>query len=187
MTGGQIDKRALLTPIADGDLLLEQMAEPHRVGLRAACAADHAIWAIYPTNWRDNFDACFDGVLNNAGRCPFTIHVDGEVVGMSGFLNFALDKQGLEIGNSYIRPDLRGSGLNTRVKHLLLTRAFGCGIRRVEFRIDERNARSQAAVAKLGAVKEGVLRAERVLWNGNVRDTGVFSILADEWATRKGA
>lgn len=182
MTQRHIDKAALLQPMGDGDLLLEQMAEPHRAGLRAACAADDAIWAIYPTNWRDNFDACFDGVLANDDRCPFTIHSNGEVVGMSGYLNFALDKQSVEIGNSYIRPDLRGTTLNRRVKHLLLNHAFACGIRRVEFRIDERNGRSQAAVAKLGAVKEGVLRAERILWNGFVRDTGVYSILADEWA-----
>jgi RimJ/RimL family protein N-acetyltransferase len=52
----------------------------------------------------------------------------------------------------------------------------------VEFRVDSRNGRSQAAMAKLGAVREGVLRADRITWNGHVRDTVLFSILREEWA-----
>ena len=66
-------------------------------------------------------------------------------------------------------------------KLVMLRRAFNCGIRRVEFRVDRRNARSQAAMKKLGAVREGVLRADRITWNGHVRDTVLFAILADEW------
>ena len=147
-------------------------------------ATDDAIWAIYPVDWRGNFDALFDATLADPNRCPFAIISGGTLVGMSGYLNFALERQALEIGNSFIRPDMRGTGLNGRVKRLLLDRAFGCGIRRVEFRIDERNGRSQAAVCKLGATKEGVLRAERVTWTGHVRDSAVFSLLAQEWAER---
>lgn len=175
------DKSAMIAPIEDGDVRLDQLAEPHRAGLRAACAQDVAIWAMYPTDWLGHFDACFDAVLASDGRCPFVIVHAGRIIGMSGYLNFALDRQAVEIGNSYITPDTRGTGLNGRIKRLLLDRAFACGIRRVEFRIDERNARSQAAVMKLGAVKEGVLRAERITWTGHVRDTGVFSILSDAW------
>ena len=63
-------------------------------------------------------------------------------------------------------------------------RAFACGFRRVEFRVDARNARSQAAMAKLGAVREGVLRADRITWTGHVRDTVLFSLLAAEWRAR---
>jgi RimJ/RimL family protein N-acetyltransferase len=54
-------------------------------------------------------------------------------------------------------------------------------MRRVEFRVDARNQRSQAAMKKLGAVREGVLRADRITWNGHVRDTVLFAILKDEW------
>lgn len=176
-----IDRAVLLAPIADGDLLLEQMAERHREGLRAACTADTEIWVMYPNDWLGHFDACFDAVLANDGRCPFALTLGGRIIGMSGYLNFAFDRQAVEIGNTYILPAMRGTGVNGRIKHLLIARAFACGIRRIEFRIDERNARSQAAVHKLGAVKEGVLRAERVTWTGHVRDTGVFSILASEW------
>ncbi len=90
----------------------------------------------------------------------------------------------VEIGNSYIMPELRGTGFNTRLKQLMLGHAFACGLKRVEFRVDVRNGRSQAAVLKLGAAKEGVLRAERRTWTGHVRDTAVFSILAEEWALK---
>jgi RimJ/RimL family protein N-acetyltransferase len=174
-------KAALIAPFDDGDLRLEQLAEPHREGLRAACAADRHIWAIYPNDWLGHFDICFDAVLRNEGRCPFALIRDGRIIGMSGYLNFALDRQAVEIGNTYIEPTARGTGFNGRVKRLLLDRAFGLGLRRVEFRVDARNARSQAAVLKLGATREGLLRAERITWNGHVRDTAVFSLLADEW------
>ncbi len=100
---------------------------------------------------------------------------------MSSFLGIDEPRQTLEIGGTYYRPHLRGSGFNRRVKDMMLKRAFDCGIRRVEFRVDVRNARSQAAMKKLGAVREGVLRADRITWNGHVRDTALFSILKDEW------
>lgn len=180
-----IDAEALFAPMDEGEIHLEELAEPHREGLRAACAADTEIWRIYPFNMQgEGFDPVFDAILANPNRRPFALIVDGAVIGMSGFLNLALDRQALEIGGTFIAPATRGTGLNGRIKKLLLDRAFACGIRRVEFRVDERNARSQAAVMKLGAVKEGVLRAERITWNGHVRDTGVFSILAEEWAAR---
>jgi RimJ/RimL family protein N-acetyltransferase len=87
----------------------------------------------------------------------------------------------LEIGGTYYRPHLRGTGFNRRAKDMMLRRAFDCGYRRIEFRVDARNARSQAAMTKLGATREGVLRADRITWNGHVRDTVLFSILRDEW------
>jgi len=64
---------------------------------------------------------------------------------------------------------------------MMIKRAFASGIRRVEFRVDARNARSQAAMKKLGAVREGVLRADRITWTGHVRDTVLFAILKDEY------
>ena len=68
---------------------------------------------------------------------------------------------------------------------MMLKRAFDCGIRRVEFRVDSRNARSQAAMKKLGAVREGVLRADRITWTGHVRDTVLFAILQGRVAGMK--
>ena len=73
------------------------------------------------------------------------------------------------------------TGFNRRCKDMMLARAFDCGFRRVEFRVDKRNLRSQAAMKKLGAVREGVMRADRITWTGHVRDTVLFAILRDEW------
>lgn len=177
---------ALYVPLADGDLTLKPLAEAHREGLRAATAADDAIWAIYPFTYAgDAFDPQFDRLLSGAPqRRAYAICQDGEVVGMTAWIERGDDGWAIEIGNSYIVPALRGTGFNRRIKRLMLDHAFACGLTRVEFRVDERNKRSQAAVLKLGAVKEGVLRAERKTWTGHVRDTGVFSLLASEWPER---
>lgn len=173
---------ALLAPIIDGDLVLTQPVEADRAELRAACAADTEVWAFFPSDWGPaGFDATFDAMLPDDQRCPFIIRLAGEVVGMSGYVNLALARETVEIGNTYILPSLRGGPFNARLKALLLARAFACCIRRAEFRVDVRNGRSQAALGKLGAVKEGVLRAERVTWTGHVRDTALFSLLANEW------
>jgi RimJ/RimL family protein N-acetyltransferase len=176
---------ALYVDLVDGHLRLTRLNEVHREALRAACAADTEIWQIYPARYDGAFfDPAFDALVNHASRMPYAILVGETVVGMTVWLRPDWTAQTVEIGGSYIRPDQRGTGLNGRIKQLMLDHAFAVGIRRVEFRIDERNGRSQAAVRKIGGVKEGVLRAERVTWTGHVRDTGLFSILADEWAQR---
>ncbi len=177
-----LQKADLIAPIHDGDLLLEQVAEPHREAMRAACAADPDIWDIYPIDLLGNFDASFDAMLADDDRCPFALIHQGHIIGMSGYLSFALPKQTVEIGNTYMAPVARGTGVNLRIKRLLIERAFGCGIRRIEFRVDERNGRSQAAVLKLGARREGLLMAERVTWTGHVRNTCVFGLLPEDWA-----
>ena len=172
----------LLAPISDGDLRLEQLDLKHREGLRAACAADSEIWEIYPSRLIGaDFDPGFEAIVAHPGRRPFALILEGRIVGMSGYLNIAEERQTLEIGGTYLQPDQRGTGLNRRIKHLLIPRAFACGFRRIEFRIDIRNGRSMAAVEKIGAVKEGVMRQERITWNGHVRDTALYAILADEW------
>jgi RimJ/RimL family protein N-acetyltransferase len=176
------DLVALGEPMREGELSLQPLAEPHREPLRAACAQDEQIWRIYATSFDpDHFDVSFDRLSSRPGGQAFAILLDAEVVGMSAFLGIDRDRAVLEIGNTYYVPPLRGTGFNRRVKDLMLARAFGCGFRRVEFRVDSRNGRSQAAMAKIGGVREGVLRQDRITWTGHVRDTVLFSILADEW------
>jgi RimJ/RimL family protein N-acetyltransferase len=175
-------KAALGVPPVDETIRFEPMAERHRAGLKAACALDLDIWPIYAASFDpDHFDATFDAVLANPGRIPFAIFADDRLVGMSAYLGLDHARQTVEIGNTYFIPAVRGTGLNGRVKRLMLGHAFASGIRRVEFRVDDRNARSKAAVAKIGGVLEGVLRADRITWTGHVRDTALFSILAGEW------
>ncbi|HEY1606832.1 MAG TPA: GNAT family protein [Allosphingosinicella sp.] len=166
----------------DGDVGLEPLVEEHRAALKAACAEDPAIWPIYAISYDpDHFDASFDRLLSRPDGQAFALFKDGELVGMSAYLGIDAARGVLEIGNTYYVPKMRGTGFNRRVKDLMIGRAIDCGFRRIEFRVDRRNARSQAAMAKLGAVREGVIRAERITWNGHVRDTVLFSILAEEW------
>jgi RimJ/RimL family protein N-acetyltransferase len=170
--------------LIDADLRLEPLTERHRAHLKAACSEDLDIWSIYSVSYDpDHFDAQFDELLARSGTYPFAILLAERLVGMTAFLNHVPARQTVEIGNSYIIPSLRGTGINARVKRLLLDCAFGRGLRRVEFRVDNRNSRSKAAVAKLGANLDGIIRAERITWTGHVRDTALFSILSHEWCT----
>ena len=172
----------LADPMAAGGLRLEPLAEAHRTALKAACAEDPDIWQIYATPYGpEHFDASFDLLFERPGWLPFAIFNLDAMAGMSCFIGVDPARGALEIGNTYYVPALRGTGFNRRVKDLMIGRAIDCGFRRIEFRVDIRNARSQAAMAKLGAVREGILRADRVTWTGHVRDTVLFSLLAGEW------
>jgi RimJ/RimL family protein N-acetyltransferase len=169
-------------PIADGEVRLEPLAEAHRAALKAACAQDLAIWPIYSTSFDpDHFDANFDVIRARPDWRSFALFRGEDLVGMSSFLGIDDERRVLEIGCTYYMPEMRGTGFNAIVKDLMIGRAVDCGFRRIEFRVDARNGRSQAALAKIGAVREGVIRADRITWTGHVRDTVLFSILAREW------
>ena len=160
----------------------EPFGEEWREPLKAACAEDREIWDIYANNFGpDGFDDSIDRYVANARNRTFVLFDGDELAGMSSFLGIDEGRQTLEIGGTYCRPKFRGTGFNGRVKDMMLRHAFDRGYRRVEFRVDIRNTRSQAAMKKLGAVREGVLRADRITWTGHVRDTVLFAILKDEW------
>ena len=172
----------LPAPMSGDNCRAEPFSEAHREALKAACAEDDEIWQLYANNFGpEGFDASIDFYVENPRNRTFVLFDGDELAGMSSFLGIDEARQVLEIGGTYYRPHLRGTGFNRRVKDMMLERAFSSGIRRVEFRVDIRNARSQAAMKKLGAVREGVLRADRITWTGHVRDTVLFSILKDEW------
>ena len=176
---------ALHVPLADGDLRLDPLVEAHREPLRAACAQDSEIWETYSADYAGlAFDPQFSRLLAAGNvRRVYAILRGDEVVGMTGWIERGAAGWSIEIGNSYIVPALRGTGFNRRVKQLMLEHAFACGLQRVCFMVDAINLRSRAAVLKLGATEEGVLRHERQTWTGRVRDTVSFSILRDEWNT----
>ncbi|MBB3357364.1 MULTISPECIES: GNAT family N-acetyltransferase [unclassified Novosphingobium] len=176
----------LYVPLAEGNLALEPLAERHREGLRAACAQDQEIWAVYPHDYLgDSFDPQFDRLLEGGtARRIYAVLADGVVAGMTGWIEHGAPGWSIEIGNSFIVPALRGTGFNGRLKHVMLGHAFACGLERVVFKVDRINTRSQAAVRKLGGVEEGLMRHERRTWTGRVRDTVLFSILRDEWMAR---
>jgi RimJ/RimL family protein N-acetyltransferase len=177
-----IDLETLAAPMTGDGCRAKLFTEKHREPLKAACAEDGDIWQLYANNFGpDGFDDSITRYISNPSNRTFVLFDGDELAGMSSFIGIDPARQVLEIGGTYYRPHLRGTGFNRRVKDVMLARAFDCGIRRVEFRVDRRNARSQAAMKKLGAVREGVLRADRITWTGHVRDTVLFAILKDEW------
>ena len=177
----------LAAPMRDDALRLEALREDHRAALRHACAEDSDIWPIYAISYDPgHFNASFDALLRRADGQAFAIQDGERLIGMSAYIGIEPERGVLEIGNTYYVPEMRGTGLNARVKDLMIQRAIDSGFRRIEFRVDARNQRSQAAMAKLGAVREGVIRAERITWTGHVRDTILFSILASEWPSTAG-
>jgi RimJ/RimL family protein N-acetyltransferase len=167
-----------------GSVSLELLAEQHREELRAACNADPEIWAIYPYSMAgEHFGAWWDAAMARQGHqsITFATCLDGRCVGTSSYLNIEPGAAVVEIGGTYFAPDARGGIVNPSAKLMMLRHAFERGARRVAFRVDALNSRSRAAVLKLGAVQEGILRQSGVTWTGRVRDTVVFSILRDEW------
>jgi RimJ/RimL family protein N-acetyltransferase len=172
--------------LEDRFVRLEPLDDAHREGLRAACAADETVWRdLYPVSWAPaEFDASWATFAgeNAAGRViTFAVIAGGLCVGMSSYMNIAPNNATVEIGATYYRPDARGGPVNPAAKRLLLGSAFEAGARRVQLNVDAITLHSRAAVLKLGAVQEGILRRDRITWTGRIRDTVIFSILDDEW------
>lgn len=171
--------------LEDRFVRLEPMAEGHRAGLQAACDADSSVWTeLYPYSLGgDQFEAGWRRfyAAPASDRLNFAVVAGGAVMGVSSYLAVDPANATLEIGGTYYHPGVRGGPVNPASKRLLLGHAFACGARRVQFKVDAINARSRAAVLKLGAVQEGILRQDRVCWTGRIRDTVIFSVLADEW------
>ena len=164
---------------------LEPMGEAHKQDFRMACDADLATWRdLYPyAMGGEHFEAGWRRLYAKPGkdRLNYAVMAGGRCVGVSSFLSIDPENQTLEIGGTYYHPQVRGGPVNPAAKRLLMAHAFESGCRRVQYKVDAINARSRAAVLKLGATQEGILRQDRVTWTGRIRDTVFFSILADEW------
>ena len=165
---------------------LEPFTEGHKEGLRAACDADPAVWTdLYPYSMAgEHFDPQWTQMNANqaAGRSiHWAVMVGARCVGITCYSSYDLPNAILEVGGTYYHPDYRGGATNPAAKRLIMGDAFASGARSVAFRVDAINARSRAAVLKLGATEEGMLRQDRVTWTGRIRDTVVFSVLKPEW------
>jgi RimJ/RimL family protein N-acetyltransferase len=111
---------------------------------------------------------------------------DNHAVGVTSYLNISPLDRGLEIGGTWLTPEVWRTAINTECKYLLLRHAFeSLGCIRVQLKTDERNMRSQHAIERLGAVKEGILRKYQVTHSGYQRNTVMYSIIDTEWPAVK--
>ena len=177
-----------------GDLVeLEPLRRDHSDELVTA-ASDGRLWELWYTSVPspDGMAAAIDALLAEqaAGtRVPFVVRrAGGPVVGATTYLNIEADVPRLEIGSTWTAASAQRSGVNAEAKLLLLTHAFEeIGCLAVEFRTHWHNRQSRAAIERLGAKLDGVLRNHRRMPDGSLRDTVVYSITAPEWpAVRSG-
>ncbi len=124
-------------------------------------------------------------LLQAAGTdLPFAViySATGRAVGSTRYLDIDHENRSVEIGGTWYGLDYQGTLVNTECKYLLLMHAFEVlGCVRVWFKTDRRNLRSQRAIERLGAVKEGMLRNHMILPDGTLRDSVMYSILPQEW------
>ena len=111
----------------------------------------------------------------------------GHVVGSTRLANYEPVHHRVEIGWTWLARPWQRTSINTEAKRLLLAHAFDTvGVARVELKTSARNARSRAAIARIGGVEEGTLRRHMINESGETRDTVYFSILRDEWPAVRG-
>lgn len=169
---------------------LEPMSQDHAQGLynRGRSAAD---WVYMPR-------ACFvdqadtrhwiDDALSRDNELPFVVleKQKNRVVGSTRYLNIRQEHRSLEVGWTWVGQEWLRSGVNTEAKFLLLRHAFErLGCIRVEFKTDERNLRSQQALERIGASREGVFRNHMIVQEGFYRNSVYYSVIEDEWPAVK--
>ena len=167
---------------------LEPLAVGHEAGL-ARAAADGELWRLWyttvspPDKMGDYIARALD-MRERLGAMPFAVrqNATGEVVGCTRYFNVDAANRRLEIGHTWYAKRAQRTAINTECKLLLLTHAFEV-LRciAVEFRTHWFNQASRAAIARLGAKQDAVLRNHQLLPDGSKRDTVVFSIIDGEW------
>lgn len=168
-------------------VILEPLEASHRLAVRAVFDSDALAWELmvhcgagsaFPAWWSRTLSALAEGrSLIYAVRR----RADGDVIGTSGYLAICAEHRRVEIGSTFYHPSARSTAVNPECKYLLLAAAFDAGAHRAEFLTDARNLRSQAALAKLGATREGMLRRHKRTWTGVVRDSVIYAVTDETW------
>jgi RimJ/RimL family protein N-acetyltransferase len=172
-----------------GHVRLEPLARRHAEDLFEV-GKDETIWPYMPRPPLKSVEdtrAWIDQALEVAAtdtQIPFAIieRASGKAIGSTRYMDIRRNDRGLEIGWTWIGTAFQRTAMNTECKYLLLRHAFEeLGAVRVQLKTDLRNARSQRAIERLGAVREGVLRNHMVQWDGFIRDTVYYSVIEGEW------
>ncbi|WP_407571209.1 GNAT family N-acetyltransferase [Deinococcus altitudinis] len=128
----------------------------------------------------------YRGGLDAPDQMVFVKLVGGELAGSTRYLEMRPAHRGLEIGSTWLAPAFMRTGANRAFKRLAMAHAFEeSGMARVQIKTDIRNVRSQTAIERLGAVREGVLRQHMVRPDGTMRDTVMYSVIRAEWPEMK--
>ena len=171
-------------------VVLEPLENGHLSGLIETCGADAEVFR-WVTPYGSLDAAAMSAVVEQAIgerdrelRIPFAqVRTDdGQVVGSTSYLDISAPNRRLEIGWTFLSRSAWRTAINTEAKLLLLSHAFDAlGCERVSLKTDHLNERSQRAIERLGAQREGVLRHHQLRADGSWRDTVYYSILSDEW------
>src|SRR5438034_3587514 len=176
--------------LAGRHVRLEPLALDHAPGLLAALTVDESIWqwlSVEPPNTLAAMEDYIRGALAQQATGTQLAFVQvalatGQVAGSTRYLNISRPDHGLEIGWTWLGRPWQRTAINTEAKYLLLRHAFeDLGAARVQLKTDVRNLQSQAAIARLGAHREGVLRKHMLVRDGFLRDTVIYSIIDTEW------
>lgn len=176
-------------PTLEGDFVrLEPLSQQRSEELALACQDGKLfdLWYTWvPSPERMNSEIDRRLALYEAGTMmPFaTIDKNsGKAIGMTTFMNIKLENLKVEIGSTWLAQSYQGTALNPEAKLLMLRYAFeSLGCNAVELRTHEKNLQSRAAIEKLGAKLDGILRNDMVMANGTIRNTAVYSITKEEW------
>jgi RimJ/RimL family protein N-acetyltransferase len=173
--------------LEDRFVRLEPFTEVLKDEVRAALDCDQPAWdimvgAAYGPHF-DGWWASAMAAMAAGTRIAWAVRrkSDGALVGTTSLYEIKPDYRRCEVGSTFYRPEARGGPVNPACKRLLLGHAFEAGAVRVEIITDAINPASGAAIRKLGARDEGVLRKHKITWTGRVRDTAQFAILDDDW------
>ena len=179
------------TELRSAQVALVPLSQDHAADL-AEAAADgelHHLWYTSvpaPEDMRTEIDRRL-ALLDAGTMVPFAIlGPEGRAVGMTTYMNIDHANRRVEIGSTWYRQSVQRTGINTACKLLMLQHAFeDRDAIAVEFRTHRLNRQSRAAIERLGAQLDGILRAHMVLPNGTLRDTAVYSITAADWPAVK--
>nr|WP_314229723.1 GNAT family protein [uncultured Kingella sp.] len=163
---------------------LEPLTRQHEAGLRQA-VQDGELWKMLVTTAPapENVAHYIQAALNTRMAFAVVDETTGEIVGTTAFYQPDADIRRVYIGYTWYRQSAWRTRINTTCKYLLLSHAFDTlGCRVVCWETDSLNTRSQAAIERLGAKKDGVLRCHKIRKDGTLRDTVAYSMLREEWA-----
>tara|TARA_R100001244_G_scaffold86820_10_gene66522 strand:- start:59062 stop:59703 length:642 start_codon:yes stop_codon:yes gene_type:complete len=174
-------------PLEGKVVVLEPVLPSMKDEMRTAMDVDPEAWSIQNrSGYGENFEAywaAMNAPREESQRVAYGVRLRASnlLVGTSSFHHISPENRSTEIGSTFLHPEVRGTAVNPEMKLLMLDHAFDSGALRIQLTVDDRNKRSQAAVKKLGAVREGLLRRHCVTWNGHNRDTVVFSVIGGDW------